>query len=111
LKKPVFKPAFYRELASENPLGITLHWREAEAWFNFIAWPAYKTYGYRAHKKATRRWWARLSIKELERARDAMENVQFEAAQADQDALVPDDRQADTPYDDTLRVIFGGKRG
>jgi hypothetical protein len=111
LDKPFLSPAFYEELASENPFGLTLHWREVEAWFDYIAWPAYKTYKYTRHSRAVRRWWARCSMKDLERARAAMGNVDLEQAQTEQNALVPNDRDPDTPYNDTLRSIFGGKGG
>ena len=111
MKKPVFKPEFYRELASENPLGLTLHWREVEAWFNYIAWPAYKTYNYKRHSVAVRRWWARVRVDDVERARDAVENQRMEKAQVQQDEL-PDECIDDaTPHGDTIRHIFGGRGG
>jgi hypothetical protein len=109
--KPVFKPDFFRELARENPLGLTLHWREAEAWFNFIAWPAYKTYKYRRHSAAVRRWWANLTMKDLERAREAMENVKLERAQAQQDELVAGVQEFYPENVIVLHKILGGKGG
>jgi hypothetical protein len=113
VERPVFKPAFYRELALENPLGLTIHWREAEAWFNYIAWPRYKTYKYTRHGVAVRRWWANLSMRDLERAREAMENAKFEDAQVEQDKLdleqgVQELYPSDSP---ALRKIMGGKSG
>lgn len=106
--KPQFKPEFFRELARENPFGLTLHWREVEAWFEYICWPAYKTYNYKRHRLAVRRWWARCSMRDLDRAREAMDNVKFERVQKQQDQM-PDLSDDDSPYDDTLRVLFGGK--
>jgi len=108
LERPIFKPEFYRELAHDNPFGLTLHWREVEAWFNFIAWPAYKTYNYSRHQQTVRRWWARTSTRDLERAREAMDNVKLERAQVEQDELQPDNDSP--PANDTvLRKILGGK--
>lgn len=112
LERPVFSPAFYRELALENPLGLTLHWREVEAWFNYIAWPAYKTYGYRRHKQAVRRWWSRCSMRDLDRARAAMENHKIEMAQESQDALpLPDGEAVSPDHVPALRKIMGGRGG
>jgi hypothetical protein len=108
LERPVFKPDFYRELASENPFGLTLHWREVEAWFNHIAWPAYKTYNYTRHQQTVRRWWARSSMRDLERAREAVDNVRLEFAQAEQNSL-PTEEIDDTPATATITKIFGGK--
>lgn len=108
MERPVFKPEFYRELAEENPFGLTLNWHEVEAWFNFIAWPVYKTYIYKNHKTAVRRWWARAHLRELERAREAMENARYERAQAEQDAL-PTEELTDIPHNATIFKIFGGK--
>ena len=110
VERPVFSPEFYRELASENPFGLSLHWREAEAWFHHIAWPAYKTYNYKRHHQTVRRWWARCSVQDLERARDAMENVKLERAQTEQDALPTEEIDFTTPPA-TLRKILGGNRG
>jgi hypothetical protein len=109
VRKPVFKPEFYRELARDNPLGLTLHWHDAEAWFNFIAWPRYKTYNYKRHHQTVRRWWANLSMRDLDRARDAMENVKIEVAQLSQRALeiTPAFYVPDNP---ALIKILGGKR-
>jgi hypothetical protein len=110
--KPVFKPEFFRELAAENPLGITLHWREAEAWFNYIAWPAYKTYKYTRHGVAVRRWWANLSMKDIDRAREAVENARLEHAQIEQDDLESSSENNLSPANDTvLRKIMGGRSG
>jgi hypothetical protein len=109
--KPVFAPEFYRELASDNPFGLTLHWREVEAWFNYIAWPAYKTYNYKRHHQTVRRWWARCRSEDLERARDAMSNKEMENAQKQQDDLPASGDYDGAPYDDTIRSIFGGKGG
>ena len=110
--KPVFKPDFYRELAEENPFGMSLHWREVEAWFDYIAWPAYKTYNYKRHGVAVRRWWARCSMQDLCRAREAMDNVQLERAQDEQDQIHAEE-QFETSPDTTnaLRKIMGGKGG
>ncbi len=109
LERPIFNREFYRELASENPFGLTLDWREAEAWFNHIAWPAYKTYPYRQHKRAVRRWWARCSMRDLERAREAMDNTKVERAQAEQDELPIEDQLYSPDTAKTLRKILGGK--
>jgi hypothetical protein len=110
LDKPVFNPDFYRELASENPFGLTLHWREVEAWFDYIAWPAYKTYGYTRHRKAVRRWWARCTMYDLDRARDAMDNIKVERAQGEQDGLEGSTENNSSPMNETsLRKIMGGK--
>ena len=107
MERPVFKPEFYRELASENPLGLTIHWREVEAWFNIVAWPAYKTYPYRQHKKAVRRWWSRVSERELDRVRNAMENVTLERAQGEQDQL-SNEELTGSPDLATIHKILGG---
>lgn len=111
--KPVFKPEFYRELAAENPFGLTLHWREVEAWFDHVAWPAYKTYNYTRHNVTVRRWWARCSMRDLERARQAMENVMLERAQREQDGLELEAGVAEFFPENTtvLRKIMGGKGG
>jgi hypothetical protein len=112
VERPIFKPEFYRELAQDNPFGLTLHWREAEAWFNYIAWPAYKTYGYTRHQMTVRRWWARATQGDIQRARDAIENVEMERAQKEQDSLPEDSFEQDSPQNPTaLRKILGGKGG
>lgn len=115
MERPVFKPDFYRELALENPLGLELHWREVEAWFNFIAWPAYKTYNYRRHAQTVRRWWARVRMDDLVRAREAMENTKIGRAQEEQDRM---DAEVDQMFTDStpknknaLRKILGGGGG
>jgi hypothetical protein len=111
LEKPVFSDAFYRELAAENPFGLTVTRQEAEAWFHYIAWPAYKTYHYKRHQIAVRRWWARCTMKDLDRAREAMENRKFEQAQNQQDDLDSGSDNSLSPDNDTsLRKILGGKR-
>jgi hypothetical protein len=104
--KPVFKREFFRELALENPFGLTITWQEAEAWFEHICWPAYKTYNYKRHSIAVRRWWARTSFRDLERARDAMENVKLEGAEFEESPIM------DTPDDSNvvaINKILGGK--
>jgi len=114
LDRPVFSRDFYRELAAENPFGLTLHWREVEAWFNYIAWPAYKTYHYKRHQVAVRRWWARCHMRDLERAREAMENADYEEACEQQAKLL--DAEVDQMFADKhnpqnrriLRKIMGG---
>ena len=111
LDKPVFTPEFYRELASDNPFGLTLHWREVEAWFDFIAWPAYKTYTSTRHRQAVRRWWARCRSEDLARARNALNNVELERAQKEQDSLQEEAAQVGTPHNAIISNIFGGKGG
>jgi hypothetical protein len=111
LDKPIFKPEFYRELARDNPFGLTLHWREVESWFNHIAWPAYKTYSYKRHGQTVRRWWARASAKDLDRAREAMENVKMERAQVEQDTLTTNGHEATPQNVSALRKIMGGNGG
>lgn len=110
LDKPIFTPEFYRELAQENPLGLKLHWREAEAWFLFIAWPSYKTYNYTRHRQTVRRWWSKISMRDLERAHVAMDNMRIETAQVEQDLLQRPDDIEGTANLPTLHRIFGGKR-
>lgn len=107
--RPVFKPEFYRELASENPFGLTLHWREVEAWFNHIAWPAYKTYHYKRHHQCVRRWWANCRMADLERAREAVENVKLQRAQTQQDQLEAGIAEFYPSDSIVLRKIMGGK--
>jgi hypothetical protein len=112
MNKPVFNPDFYRELAAENPFGLTLHWREVEAWFDYIAWPAYKTYGYTRHHRSVRRWWARCTMYDLDRARDAMDNIKLERAQEEQDQIQPKEQLEATPEThNALRKIMGGRGG
>lgn len=111
MDKPVFAPEFYRELALDNPFGLTLHWREVEAWFNHIAWPAYKTYNYKRHHQTVRRWWARCRIEDLGRAREAMSNRDIERAQKEQDELQRKGSKPDTPHIATVTRIFGGDGG
>lgn len=116
MEKPVFKSDFFQELAEENPLGVTILVEEAEAWWHYIAWPSYKTYAYKLHKRAVRRWWSRLTVTDLARARQAIANAYLEsarAAQAYMDAC--DEEHRGNPYAsedaDTLRVIMGGRSG
>ena len=111
MERPVFKPEFYRELAQDNPFGLTIHWRDVEAWFNYIAWPAYKTYNYRRHGVAVRRWWARAGTRDLERAQEARENAKIEKAQVQQAELPDESLEDDTPHGETIRHIFGGEGG
>ena len=42
--------------------------QDARDWFDYV-WPLYRDGGYSAHKRAIRRWWHRLRLEELERAR------------------------------------------
>ncbi len=72
MKKPVFSPQFFSELAEENPLGVELEPEMVEAWWQYIAWPRYKTYKYRDHKRAVTRWWAGVCREDLSRARTAL---------------------------------------
>lgn len=109
MKKPVFKPEFYRELARDNPLGLTIHWRVVEAWFNYIAWPAYKTYRYTRHQVAVRRWWARVSERDLDRTHNAMENVKMAAAQESQDELPALTDEPGGSNVVSINKILGGK--
>ena len=111
LDKPVFSPEFFRELASENPFGLKLHWREVEAWFNFIAWPAYKTYNYTQHQRAIRRWWARACTMDLERAREALENTKFARAEDEQSRITATDILDGPPNHDVIHKVFGGRGG
>jgi hypothetical protein len=90
---------------------MKLHWREFEGWFNHIAWPAYKTYNYSRHHQTVRRWWARCTEKDMERTRQAIENVKLEGAQESQNALPAID---DTPGGTNVVAIdkiLGGKGG
>jgi hypothetical protein len=108
MEKPVFAPSFFEELAIDNPLGANLTTAEVEAWWHFIAWPRYKTYRYRAHKRALRKWWAGISMSDISRAREAMERSKVAAAQARQDEIA----DAGVPWQDTavydaLSTIFG----
>ena len=114
MDKPVFDPEFYRELASENPFGLTLHWREVEAWFDYIAWPAYKTYNYKLHRKATRRWWAKASQRDLDRAREARENHLLENASQQHpvtDRMTASEIVDNPPNNDIVHKILGGSGG
>lgn len=115
MEKPVFGPDFFRELAIENPLGVELSEEDAEAWWHWIAWPAYKTHRYKDHKRAVRNWWARLTFTELTRAREARARAELQEAQLEQEEM-------DEAYFDAcdqfgkqemvgaLRVIMGGKK-
>lgn len=114
MERPIFNPNFYRELASENPFGLELHWREVEAWFNHIAWPAYKTYNYRQHRKTVRRWWAHCSFLDLERARDAMDNVKMERMVEQQDVpgrVTAQEVIDNPPNNNIIRKVLGGRGG
>lgn len=114
MEKPEFAPSFFEELAQDNPLGITISAAEAEAWWNWIAWPRYKTYGYKRHKVAVRRWWAGITISDLKRTVEAMGRAEIEYAmeyQAKLDEYDEEDRR--NPHGhmtaDSLTVIMGGK--
>lgn len=114
MEKPVFKPEFFRELAHDNPLGLTISPEEAEAWWLYIAWPSYKTYKYVLHKKAVRRWWSYLSMKDLGRTREAILNAELEHAAEEQERLDDEywaqcDQFGDQKMVGALRVIMGGK--
>jgi len=87
MDKPVLAPAFYEELASENPLGIKMSVGDVAAWWHFIAWPRYKTYQYRSHKRAIRRWWANVTMGDIERARESRQRHFEEREQEIQDSL------------------------
>ncbi len=88
--KPVFSPQFFRELAQDNPLGMTISPELAEAWWHWVAWPTYKSYRYRAHKRAVRQWWSAVTVLNLQRAQDAIDNQRAEqAARAQAEVIHP----------------------
>lgn len=109
MEKPVLAPAFLRELARDNPLGITIKAKEVRAWFDYVAWPSYKTYQYKLHKRAIRRWWARIRMQELERARDAMAAHDAERLQKIQDRILTMPNDGKIESYPALRKIMGGK--
>ena len=73
--------------SENNPLGMHLEPETVEAWWQYIAWPRYRTYGYRNHKRAVTRWWSQVGRVDLSRARSALAHAQEAEAQRVQNEL------------------------
>ncbi len=107
MDKPVLSPSFKKELAADNPFSEPISMNDVQAWWD-IAWLTYKTYGYRNHKRAIRRWWARARIEELHRARDRKREIELHRLQQKQDQLKP--RTSTLPMNAAaLDRVFGRK--
>lgn len=74
MEKPSFPPGFWADLAEENPLGVALSAQDTKEWFDW-AWFRYKTYDYRNHKRAVRRWWSGVTQADLDRSRERARNL------------------------------------
>lgn len=110
--KPVLSPAMLAELARDNPLGITITPDEVEAWWNYVAWPRFKTYEYRQHGRAIRKWWARVRMDEIEHARASMGRARVEHLERLQERLNAPPAENDQTAEErrgAMRAIFGGK--
>ena len=73
MRRPIFPPYFWQELAASNPLGLLdVTEQDARDWFDMI-WPVYQQHrsGTRTpnHKLKTANFWIRLTEKDLDRAR------------------------------------------
>ncbi len=87
MEKPSLSPAFWRNLAKENPLGRRdIVEQDARDWFDLV-WLTYQNY-YRQVQKPRHRaricvWWSRLDDQELERGRARGAELRRGAAAAD----------------------------
>jgi hypothetical protein len=108
LEKLQPSPALLRELAEDNPLGITLTPEEVMGWVQYVCWPRFKTYKYQQRTRAMKRWWASVRMEDIQRARDAMGRAALERLQAKQDEIsrAP---MPDVPLPAALRILSGGK--
>lgn len=73
MDKPSFRPAFWQDLALENPLGRRdITEQDARDWFDWI-WVVYRQRHSRVrapnHKLRIARWWFNLSDDDIDRAR------------------------------------------
>ena len=73
MDKPSFSPAYWRDLARENPLGRRdISEQDTRDWFDMI-WLVYRERFNRVrnpnHKLRIARWWANLSDGDIDRAR------------------------------------------
>lgn len=73
MRKPIFPPSFWQDLAASNPLGLLdVTEQDARDWFEMI-WPVYQQHraGTRTpnHKLKVANFWIRIGERELERAR------------------------------------------
>ncbi len=70
MEKPIFAPAFWRELAAACPLG-PCEPEVVESWFE-IAWPKINARNYRNTKRAVAAWWSRVAQYELDQAQQRL---------------------------------------
>ncbi len=109
MEKPVFNPEFFRELAQDNPLGMDLTPEIAEAWWHYVAWPRYKTYRYRSHRRAVTKWWASVSKADLDCAQSAIDHARdAKAARAQRDLFA---HGAPTPSSAAIAGAIAGMFG
>ena len=86
--KPVLPPAFWADLAIENPLGIPITEQDARDWFD-LTWPTMREwYAENAPRQKPRwrlritKWWSNLSERDLMRCRERGQRVRHGAQAA-----------------------------
>jgi hypothetical protein len=113
MDKPILAPALLRELAKENPFGITLSMNDVQAWWD-LTWLTYKTRKYRNHKRAIRSWWARATLDDLHRARLRKEIERMDRLDRAQEAILAENPEPNFNSDTSerrtkLRLVMGAK--
>ena len=110
MEKPVLSISFKKELAAENPFHVPVTMNDVEAWWD-LTWLRYKTYRYKNHKRAIRRWWARARYEELLDARGRKQAIENVHLQDRQDRMVLRDRtEPSVERSAQLARVFGRKK-
>ena len=112
MAKPVLSPAFKRELAAANPIGMRLTPQDVDAWIDMV-WLKMTAY----HKKITKRvvvnWWSRLKEYELDEARARASRIHAETERARMNELaerIPCRENRQPCEAPAMRVLQGGRR-
>jgi hypothetical protein len=109
---PTLAPRFARELAAANPLGVSITPEEVQSWAEII-WPKFRRRGYRRVNLALSDWWSRITMHDIERARDRLRNQREEAENRRLESLAQRvERTPPTcPPRQRFRVVAGGRHG
>lgn len=71
MEEPNLSPSLCRTLAHFNPLGMEITEDEVRSWA-FIIWPTFITYKYKKPDVALRKWWRRVTERDISQARDRL---------------------------------------
>ena len=112
MDQPTLAPRFARELAAANPLGVLVTPEEVQSWAEMI-WPHFRRRRYKRHTVALAAWWSRISMADLERARERLHNQREEAEdrRLTDLALQVERTQPPCPPRQRFKVVAGGRHG